>query len=307
MRVVFLLSLLLSLGGATVLADPLQKVEKMSERYPYLCSGALRYAQLAELEQGIIATWDGFSITQKDLDKEVAKSPNSLREQMEKYQVYVLDQVVTKGLVLHEAAQWAKNNKSNTPSSEQALIERYLWAQIPPINATDQEVEQFYRERLNMFVKTFGDAPYDSVQGTIKAFYEEERRQEAQAKFASLAGQRHEIVVSTTWIKKQVEVWAQNPVEHARVSGKPSFVNFGVIGCCDTMYPIIEAARAEYGERLKVVFVHVGENPVLSDSYGISTIPVQIFFDKAGKEASRHVGPLSKEQVAARIAELGVN
>ena len=46
--------------------------------------------------------------------------------------------------------------------------------------------------------------------------------------------------------------------------------------------------------------------PVLASLYGIRSIPVQVFMDKAGKEQSRHTGALSKEEVKAKLAELGV-
>lgn len=54
-------------------------------------------------------------------------------------------------------------------------------------------------------------------------------------------------------------------------------------------------------------FVHAGEQEILSDLYGVNTIPVQFLFDKDGKLLLRHQGNLTKEQVLARFAENGVN
>ena len=95
-------------------------------------------------------------------------------------------------------------------------------------------------------------------------------------------------------------------MERARLSGKPTFVTFSVIGCCDKMYPIVEDIAATYGERLNVVFVHIGEEEILSDLYGIDTIPVQLFFDGSGKELWRHTGFLPENDIVARFAEMGV-
>ncbi len=41
-------------------------------------------------------------------------------------------------------------------------------------------------------------------------------------------------------------------------------------------------------------------------SYGVQFVRVQVFFDKNGKEVVRHVGFFLKEEVVAKLAELGV-
>lgn len=40
--------------------------------------------------------------------------------------------------------------------------------------------------------------------------------------------------------------------------------------------------------------------------YGVQSIPVQIFFDKDGREVFRHVGFFPKDQITAKLAEMGV-
>jgi thioredoxin 1 len=44
----------------------------------------------------------------------------------------------------------------------------------------------------------------------------------------------------------------------------------------------------------------------LAARYGIQSIPVQIFFDKDGKEVFRHVGVFPQEEIEKKLAEMGV-
>ena len=292
---------LLAMTAPSAVADQEQVSVKVADAYPYLCSGALRYAQIADLEGGVITSSEGLVIAEKDLNEEIAKSPKSLLGEIEKYPIYALEQAITRKLLAREAGDWAKKNGKKT-ASEKDLVQQYLSAQVPQSTVSDREVEEFYKERANMF----GGAPFDQVESAIKSFLQDSKTAEAAREFADLAGWRHKILVSSSWIKKEFDSWSKNPVEQARVSGKPSFVNFGVTGCCDKMYPIVEEMRSKYGGGLNVVFIHVGKERILPELYGIGSIPVQIFFDKEGKEIFRHEGFLPKEQVVAKLRELGI-
>lgn len=94
------------------------------------------------------------------------------------------------------------------------------------------------------------------------------------------------------WVKTQSNLAMDNPVDKARRSKKPTMAEFGATGCvpCDMMQPILDKLRKTYPGKLNVIFVHVGEDQVLAARYGIQSIPVQVFFDAAGKEVFRHVG-----------------
>ena len=85
-------------------------------------------------------------------------------------------------------------------------------------------------------------------------------------------------------------------------------VDFGASGCgpCDMMTPILEELRQAYGEQCNVLFVQVTEERVLTARYGIGSIPAQVFFDREGKEMDRHSGFYPKEEMVARLKELGV-
>jgi len=109
-------------------------------------------------------------------------------------------------------------------------------------------------------------------------------------------------------LAKQAVLARDNPVDKARDSGKPSLVDFGATGCgpCDMMTPILENLKVKYEGKLNVLFVHVRERQILGAKYGIQTIPVQVFFDKDGKEVFRHVGFFPQEEIERKLAEMGV-
>jgi len=72
------------------------------------------------------------------------------------------------------------------------------------------------------------------------------------------------------------------------------------------MTPILENLKVKYEGKLNVLFVHVRERQILGAKYGIQTIPVQVFFDKDGKEVFRHVGFFPQEEIERKLAEMGV-
>jgi thioredoxin 1 len=72
------------------------------------------------------------------------------------------------------------------------------------------------------------------------------------------------------------------------------------------MQPILDNIRKKYPDKLNVVLVHVRENQILGARFGIQAIPVQLFFDKNGKEVFRHVGFYAEAEVLKQLAKLGV-
>jgi len=71
------------------------------------------------------------------------------------------------------------------------------------------------------------------------------------------------------------------------------------------MTPILSELERTYAGRANILFVHVGEEELLAARYGIESIPVQIFFDRTGREVFRHVGFFPKEAIVKKLAEMG--
>ena len=121
-------------------------------------------------------------------------------------------------------------------------------------------------------------------------------------------GKRLRIEVSAGWTKEKAVEARDNVVDKARASGKPSLVDFGATGCrpCDMMAPILETLKKKYEGKANVLFVHVREEQILAARHGVQTIPTQVFFDKDGKEVSRHTGFFPQDKMEKKLAEMGV-
>lgn len=98
------------------------------------------------------------------------------------------------------------------------------------------------------------------------------------------------------------------PLEQALSSGLPTLAEFGWRTCipCKEMKPILEELAVEYQGKLNVVIVEVYEHEDLTRAHQIMAIPTQIFFDNSGKEITRHIGFLPKEDIIAQLKKMGI-
>jgi thioredoxin 1 len=105
----------------------------------------------------------------------------------------------------------------------------------------------------------------------------------------------------------QPALFAAAPVE-VPVKGMVTMVDLGAKKCipCKMMAPILEKLEKEYAGRAAIVFLDVWEDKAPAKRFGIRTIPTQIFFDKDGREAYRHEGFLSEEEIVRRLKDMGV-
>lgn len=99
-------------------------------------------------------------------------------------------------------------------------------------------------------------------------------------------------------------------LEKSLGNGKPTLADFGWKICipCKAMKPILEELALEYNDRVNVLIVEVYDpaQEKLVTKYGIKSIPTQIFFDKNGKEVTRHIGFISKVDILAQLNKIGV-
>jgi len=88
----------------------------------------------------------------------------------------------------------------------------------------------------------------------------------------------------------------------------PRLIDLGADKCvpCKLMAPILEELTTEQDGVLEVTFIDVWKNPDAAKPYKIKLIPTQIFYAADGSELWRHQGFISKEDITAKWAELGV-
>jgi thioredoxin 1 len=113
---------------------------------------------------------------------------------------------------------------------------------------------------------------------------------------------------------RKVQEAPQTPVHMAKTEPEPKpvklpkLLDLGADKCipCKQMEPILEELKKEYAGRLEVVFIDVWKDGKAAQTYGIRSIPTQIFYDAEGNELSRHVGFFSKGDILGRFKEHGI-
>jgi len=90
--------------------------------------------------------------------------------------------------------------------------------------------------------------------------------------------------------------------------GFPAVLDFGMGVCeqCKKMKPILTELAAEYDGRCRIEIVDIGERPDQADRYSVKLIPTQVFFDADGNEVFRHEGFMPREDIVAKLREMGV-
>jgi len=90
------------------------------------------------------------------------------------------------------------------------------------------------------------------------------------------------------------------------VKGMVTMVDLGAKTCipCKMMAPILVELEKEYRGKAAVVFIDVREDNASAKKFGIRAIPTQIFFDKKGKEISRHEGFMEKKAISDKLNQL---
>jgi len=277
----------------------------IGEVYPGLASGAMTYAKAAELPQGTLIEAGNLLITEKEVADEIAKATAPMQDQLKKNAFFLAEQMFTQRLLLQLAKEDAAQSKRDISGADsRAIVQGFFRKLIEPIQVADQEVADFYKANKDMF----DGAALDKVRDQLAPYLLGQKQQEAVERYIKTMGQRVTIEVSSAWAKEQAALSKDNPVGKARVSGRPSLVDFGSKGCrpCDMLAPILETLGKKYEGKANVLFISVRDEPILAARYGIESIPVQIFFDKSGKETFRHVGFYPQEEIEKKMAEMGV-
>lgn len=273
--------------------------------YPGLTAGALSYAKLKELPETVLLQSDNIQIQLETITKIIEAQPEQVREELRKNAFFILEQEAAKQLLRSLASKAASNANSDKSVDDNELINRFFETVVfKTVEVTDAEVKAFYEQNKDMC----GGATLEQIQSSLKEYVLGEKKQQIASDYVRNLGKQVSIQVSENWVKQQAVMSFDNPVDKARRSGKPALVDFGAGGCkpCEMMAPILERLRKKYEGKMEVIFIHVREQQILASRYGIQSIPVQIFFDKSGKEVFRHTGFLAQEEIEKKIKELGV-
>ncbi len=298
----FLFALTLAVAADTGTEGPAAP-PTVEQAYLGLSKGPLQAARLADLPEDLVMRSGDLQINLAQIAAETnsIEGQPTIREQLNSNPFFILELLATRALLLKEA-QAAALDTAGQPDA--TVIDAYLESLVAEVEVAEQEARAFFNANADMF----GGATYEQVVTDLQAYLRNEKQQAiVQAHINSLS-ERTPVEVNAAWLQQVAPGALDTPVDRARRSGKPTLVDFSAIGCtaCDLMAPILEQLRTQYGARCNVLFVSVSKEAVLGARYGINSIPVQIFFDKDGKEFFRHIGFLPKEQIVAKLAELGM-
>jgi thiol-disulfide isomerase/thioredoxin len=266
--------------------------------YPGLASGTLGRAVLTKLPKGVLVAAGDLTIKESDLAGVIRRSKPSIRRQLAQNIFYLLEDEITEGLLYLEAAK--AGYKSGT---KQQVIMRFLSEKTKLADVSEEEIKDFYNHNKDLI----GNAPLEELRGLLKEYLTQQKGEEAVRQYIMTIGKRVPIQLSEVWVKKQKGAVLKNPVDRARLSGKPTMVEFGAPGCtpCDMMAPILADLKKKFGQKINILSIHTGEEQVLGDRFGIQAIPVQVFFNPKGREVFRHTGFFPQTELETKIAQLG--
>ncbi|MEX1298476.1 MAG: thioredoxin family protein [Desulfotignum sp.] len=293
----------LILGLAFLAAAPQNVHSKtVKDLYPLLSDRFIKSADLVVLKDDLILqTNTGIMLTQNRMAQTLDQHDPRLKDQLKNNLIFLAEQEILT-LILEDEVK--KDGMADGETVAQEQIAAFLESKIGETTVSDKEAKTFYDENKEMV----GGMPFNQVKDNIKQFLLENKRQTAVRTYIHDLGERHQIAINEKWMDTQYKRMTDNPVDNARLSGKPTMVEFGATGCvpCDMMQPILDKLKKKFPDTLNIVFLHVGENQVLAGRYGIQSIPVQAFFDATGQEVFRHTGFFAEEEVMKQLKKMGV-
>ena len=276
----------------------------------------LYFLVLANPSRQALAVVNGEKITVEQFNRELAKVQSPYREMYREEPTQFLDGLIVKTLLLQEAKKEGISPPLQTykdtvkySSPEEALVAEFMKKKFStPPEVTRQEVETFY----TTFKDRMEGKPLKEVATTIEEIIRQGKQQEAFDNFLRDLHQRAGIEIDQIRLKKIAlkppDSNTEEEFKTALQSGKPFLVDFGANSCapCRQMRPILKEIDKEYSAKTRALVIDVYKYQNLARDYKVVLIPTLVFFDAKGKEAFRHMGVMEKDQIIAKLKEIGM-
>jgi thioredoxin 1 len=264
----------------------------------------------------VLAQVNGEKITLEQFNKELEKVESPLKEMLRENPQQLLEGIIMSRVFLQEAKKQGltppvktyKDTDKDGLSPEEALIGELMKKKFStPPTVTKEEVKTFdplLKDRL-------GGQPLDKVTPIIEQFIREMKQQEEMKQYVTEL--RTSAKVETDQIRlqkiasKPPESNTEDELKKAFASGKPFLVDFGANSClpCRQLRPILNELVKEYSGKAKILVIDVYNYQHLAKEYKIQALPTLVFFDNKGKEVFRHPGAMNKDQIVAKLKEIG--
>jgi thioredoxin 1 len=266
----------------------------------------------------VLARLNDEKITVEQFNKELAKvEPPLIRDMFREEPNNLLERMIVRSLLLQEAKKQGlsapvktyKDAAQNPLSPDESIIIEFIGKKFSsPPEVKREEIEGFYK----MYKDQMQGKPLKEVAPAIEQYIREAKQQQALSQFLEELRKNAKVDVDQERLKKIAakppEMNTEEEMKQALTSGKPVLVDFGANSCvpCRQLRPILKEIGTEYSEKAKVVVIDVYKYQKLAQEYKILMLPTLVFFDSKGKEAFRHIGPLEKEKIVAKLKEIGM-
>jgi thioredoxin 1 len=266
----------------------------------------------------VLARVNDEKVTVEQFNKELAKMEtplmrDMLREEPDKF----LEGMIVNTLLLQEAKKRGgsapvktyKDAEKGARSSEESIITEFMEKKFSsPPGVTHEEIEAFYK----IYKDRMEGKPLKEVAPAIEQIIREIKQREALGQFLGELRKNAKVEINQERLQKIAvkppESNTEEELKQALTSGKPILADFGANSCvpCRQMRPILKEIGAEYSQKARVLVIDVYKYQNLARDYKVMLIPTLIFFDSKGKEVFRHVGAWGKEEIVAKLKEIGM-
>ena len=271
----------------------------MGTAYPDFSEGILKSAKLEKMDKSLLLKAKGFEIRDSFVEGIFGQVTPEVRKELERNMLFLLDQEVMERLIKDDAKSMGI---ATEPPSEQ-MFQTYIDRVTKGVTVPEKAARTFYDENREMV----GGAPFDQVKEAIQGLLLQQKKQEAlQAHIQGLAG-KAQMHINEDWVKKQVKMARDNPLDRARLSGKPTMIQFSDAGCspCEMMKPIVKKLKKKYATTINVISIPVRQNQMLAKRFNVQAVPVQVFFDKEGKKVHHHMGFMAEADIVNQFKKMG--
>jgi len=321
-RIVWKVAVVVALG-VVVLAVIMSKARRKesSAAGPMTGGGVGRKETAAEpAPETVLATVNGREITLGELARSLDELPPQYRAAFEGARHEYLEELITRKLLLQEARRLQAADVPSQPGDgsqvaasstedEQALIEALVRrAVVEKTQVSEADVRAFYDEYGTTVCGIPQGKSFEEVKDALRPYVQQEKLQKAFGSYLAELRAKATITRDETWIEQQKAMAADNPLDRALKTGRPVVADFGRGTCtpCKMMKPILDDLKKRYERKAEVLIISVDEHPAITSRCGIGMIPTQIFYDASGKEVTRHMGFMPREDIVKQLQAMGV-
>ncbi|MGB3342137.1 MAG: thioredoxin domain-containing protein [bacterium] len=262
--------------------------------------------------ENVLAEVNGEVIAVSQFDSIFNALPQQAKDYFKDDKAGFLEELIARQLLLQDARRKKIQEKSeyktavaqNPGQAEDILINRLIQNMVSKVSLTENELKEFFEQHKDQFP----NKDYESVKEKLRPMAIEEKQRLTIEQNLNELELNTKIIRNEVWIKKQVSLIPDNPLNKALKSGKAVVADFGRGTCmpCKMMEPILKKLQKDYEGKASILILDVGEYASLSQKYGVRMIPTQIFFDANGKEVYRHQGFMPEEDIVAQLKKTGV-